>query len=113
MCSVAYENQISAIERRNQVCIQRTPKMRAGKICNAEQMRNWISPVSHQRGNERFAGLGKIASIFRGLRKTLRIKLQVPDHVLRVDHHHAQCNAAADRMKLVEIVAGPANRALA
>src|SRR6476660_6658919 len=98
MRSVAYENQISAIESRNQICIQRTPKMRAGEISNAEQMRNRVRPLSHQRGSKFFARRSEICGIFSGLGKTLRIELQVPDHALRVDRERAQRNTAADSM---------------
>ena len=69
--------------------------MRAGEIRDAEQMRNGLRPIANQRGNKFLSRLGEIAGVFRRLGKALGIKLQIPDHVLRIDRQRAQRNAAS------------------
>src|SRR5262249_56319119 len=39
----------------------------------------------------------------------MTVKLHVPDHVIGVDRHNPQSNAAASDMKFIEIISSPAH----
>ena len=87
--------------------------MRARKIGDAEQVRNRVRPITNQRADKRFPGLGEITGIYWRQRKALRVELEIPDQMLRVDRKRAQSDATIDGIKFIEIVAGPSHRALA
>src|SRR5579884_2290856 len=101
MRGVAHQYQIAAIESGNQVNIQGPPEMRAGKICNAENMRYRRSPVIHKSLHKFLSRLGKVLRIFRRRRKPLTIKLDVPDHIFGVHGKNAKSNSAAGGMEFV------------
>ena len=56
MRCIANENEIAAIKAGHHVSIQRAPQVRAGKISDAEQVRDGISPVANQGSDELLAG---------------------------------------------------------
>jgi hypothetical protein len=87
--------------------------MRMGEIRDAEKVRNRVRPLFDKGGNKFLSSLGEITGIYWRQWKALGIELQIPDHMLRIDRQRAQRNAAGDRVKFIEVVAGPSHRALA
>src|SRR5437899_636714 len=109
MSGVTGQNEIAAMEARDQVGILRAPQIHARKIRQAEEMRNRLCPVSYQFLHKSTTGISAVAvGIGRG-RKTLSVNLHIPYDVHSIHGQDAAGNAAAFGMKFIEIVAGPSD----
>src|SRR5579859_6503315 len=113
MRCVAYENKIAAIKPGHHVSIQWSPQVCAGKISNAQQVRDGICPAANQRRDKFLAGLSCASVAFRRRRKTFGIKLHIPDYVLGIDGEGPESDSAVGSIKFVEGLAGPSHRLLA
>src|SRR5260221_2577370 len=96
MRGIAYQDQIAAIKGGYQVRIQRPPKMCAREFGDAEQMRDRVAPITDEGCDKRLPRGGDI----RRRRKTLGVKLNIPDDVLGINGQCFQSNATTDRLTL-------------
>src|SRR5215510_2397570 len=106
MSGIAHQDQISLVEARRHIQINRTPKVCPREVTDGEKMWDGFCPMAHQLLHVLLA----LRSSFAGRREAFPVDLYVPNHMIVVHRQNAESKPASTGMELIEIAVGPAHR---
>src|SRR5262249_1493918 len=106
MSGIAHQDQISLVEARRHIQINRTPKVCPREVTDGEKMWDGFCPMAHQLLHVLLA----LRSSFAGRREAFPDAPNVPPPMCAATGENAKSNPASTGMELIEIAVGPAHR---